>query len=191
MPKIKAESVEAHRKNQLQTLVDSSVALIIKNGFHNLKFEDIAKKAKISRTTVYEYFKTKEDIAIAIAKVEIPKWKELIVSEIQKEKNPSQQLKRFITTQLQLIESGQHQAPFILMKSELSPKTMQHIGHLHEELLLVLKPIIEEIGGVKKSKELPFIWGAISSAGHMVEQGSNVLETSESLYQFILSAIKK
>lgn len=191
MPKIKAQSVELHRQNQLQVLVDSSIALIIKNGFHSLKFEDVAKKSKISRTTVYEYFNSKEDIAIAIAKLEIPKWKEKICSEIKSEKSPSLQLKKFISTQLQMIESGQHQAPFILMKSELSPKTMQHIGHLHEELALVLKPIIEAIGGDKKSKDLPFIWGAIASAGHMIEHGSNVGETTESLYQFILSAIKK
>ena len=68
MPKIKAQSVEIHRQNQLQVLVDSSIGLIIKNGFHSLKFEDVAKKSKISRTTVYEYFNSKEDIAIAIAK---------------------------------------------------------------------------------------------------------------------------
>ncbi|NPA66694.1 MAG: TetR/AcrR family transcriptional regulator [Epsilonproteobacteria bacterium] len=43
--------------------------LILKNGLHNLTVSDLAKAADIGKGTVYEYFRSKEEIVFELAKI--------------------------------------------------------------------------------------------------------------------------
>ncbi|PKM68570.1 MAG: hypothetical protein CVU95_02905 [Firmicutes bacterium HGW-Firmicutes-2] len=47
-------------------ILESGYDLFLEKGFMNTTIEEIAKKVKIARTTVYEYFKSKDDILIAL-----------------------------------------------------------------------------------------------------------------------------
>ncbi|PKM55978.1 MAG: hypothetical protein CVV00_01915 [Firmicutes bacterium HGW-Firmicutes-5] len=49
-----------------QQILEAGHSLFLEQGFMLTTIEEIAKKVKIARTTVYEYFKSKDDILIAL-----------------------------------------------------------------------------------------------------------------------------
>lgn len=60
MPKI------VNKAQRREDIALSSTELFIQKGFHNLTVSEVAKNANIAKGTIYEYFKSKEDIVFAI-----------------------------------------------------------------------------------------------------------------------------
>ena len=56
MPKI--VDYEKRRKD----IIQKALYVFAKNGYHSTRFSDIAKRCKMGRTSLYQYFKNKEDI---------------------------------------------------------------------------------------------------------------------------------
>lgn len=72
MPRIRAESIEAHRKATRRELLDAAAALFREDGYDQTGLADIASYAGIGRTTVYEYFADKEDLLVNLVEDTVP-----------------------------------------------------------------------------------------------------------------------
>lgn len=55
--------VSEERKQQI---IDAAITAFSRNGFHKTRMDDIAEESKISKGLLYWYFKSKEEITIAI-----------------------------------------------------------------------------------------------------------------------------
>ena len=55
--------VSEERKQQI---IDAAITAFARNGFHKTRMDDIAEESKISKGLLYWYFKSKEEITIAI-----------------------------------------------------------------------------------------------------------------------------
>ena len=62
MPRLSAEQREHHR----QRIVDAATRCIAKNGFSDLRVEDICTEASVSKGSFYLYFDRKEDVLFAL-----------------------------------------------------------------------------------------------------------------------------
>lgn len=63
MPKI----TEAKRESRRQQILDAALRCFSRDGFHNTTTADIVRESGVSQGTLYLYFKTKEDIIVALA----------------------------------------------------------------------------------------------------------------------------
>jgi AcrR family transcriptional regulator len=63
MPKI----TEAKRESRRQQILDAALACFARNGFHNTTTADIVRESGVAQGTLYLYFKTKDDIIVALA----------------------------------------------------------------------------------------------------------------------------
>jgi AcrR family transcriptional regulator len=63
MPKIS----EAKRESRRQQILDAALRCFSRDGFHNTTTADIVRESGVSQGTLYLYFKTKDDIIIALA----------------------------------------------------------------------------------------------------------------------------
>lgn len=61
--KIEREQNKESRKNEI---IDTAKEMFLTNGYINTNMVDIANESKISRKTLYRYFKSKEEIALEI-----------------------------------------------------------------------------------------------------------------------------
>jgi AcrR family transcriptional regulator len=75
------------RQQKEKLILESAILLFGEKGFHTTKVEDVAKKAKISKGLVYFYFKSKEDLYMAIAKKGVEELKDLFNKAFGKEKD--------------------------------------------------------------------------------------------------------
>jgi AcrR family transcriptional regulator len=60
-------SITSEAKDQKrQSLIQAAVAVFSKRGLHETKMQDIADEAGVGKGTLYEYFRTKEDLFLAV-----------------------------------------------------------------------------------------------------------------------------
>ncbi len=55
---------EAEQDRRRHEIFQASVKLFLKNGFQETSMQEVAKAAGIGKSTLYDYFKTKEDILV-------------------------------------------------------------------------------------------------------------------------------
>ena len=72
MPRIRAESVEAHKKASRSAILDAALKVFLANGFSGTSLGAIADVAGLPRTTLYEYFPSKAHILLAVLEDRVP-----------------------------------------------------------------------------------------------------------------------
>jgi AcrR family transcriptional regulator len=78
VPKISEATVAEHRARQLRTLLDAARALVAEEGIEALSLAELARRVGLSRPSLYEYFRSKDDLVAAIVEAELPRWASLV-----------------------------------------------------------------------------------------------------------------
>jgi AcrR family transcriptional regulator len=65
MPKLWTETIEAHRRDVRDAILNTTAALVAENGLLSVTMSQIAEKTGIGRATLYKYFADVEAILVA------------------------------------------------------------------------------------------------------------------------------
>lgn len=65
MPKLWSETIEAHRREVRDAILDVTAALVVKHGLRSVTMSQIADETGIGRATLYKYFSDVEAILMA------------------------------------------------------------------------------------------------------------------------------
>lgn len=65
MPRLWSETIEAHRRDVRQAILETTWALVTKHGLLSVTMSQIAEEAGIGRATLYKYFSDVEAILLA------------------------------------------------------------------------------------------------------------------------------
>jgi AcrR family transcriptional regulator len=63
-------------------IVDAAIQVFAEKGFHQAKMTDIAKKLGVSKGTIYQYFKSKEDLFEAVVQIPLEKVREEPIADL-------------------------------------------------------------------------------------------------------------
>lgn len=72
MPRIQADTVAEHKALVRQRLLAAATVLFAEIGYEETTFADLAAEAGVGRTTIYEYFRDKEDLLATLVEDELP-----------------------------------------------------------------------------------------------------------------------
>lgn len=92
MPKLWEETIEAHRREVRQAIMDSAAALAAGQGLLALTMSQIAEQAGIGRATLYKYFSSVEEILRAWHAQQIEVHMESLERARQQTGHPGEQL---------------------------------------------------------------------------------------------------
>lgn len=114
----------ARLKNKENDILAAANEVFLSNGFSKTNMQDIADKAGIGKGTIYEYFKSKDDLFIQTLKYDIQSFNTQINEEILKEISFFNKLSKFIelTENFFLERVGRINYYITCGASELSPK---------------------------------------------------------------------
>lgn len=65
MPKLWEETIEAHRREVRDAILETTAALVVEHGLRGVTMSQIAEEAGIGRATLYKYFPDVEAILVA------------------------------------------------------------------------------------------------------------------------------
>lgn len=63
-------------------IVDAAIQVFAEKGYHQAKMTDIAKELGVSKGTIYQYFKSKEDLFKAVVQIPLEKVREEPIAEL-------------------------------------------------------------------------------------------------------------
>lgn len=81
-------------------IISAATSLFSRFGLEKTTMEDIAKAAKKGKSSLYYYFKNKEEVFAEVIKKEIAGLKTAIIEAIEKEDDPYNKFRKFVDARL-------------------------------------------------------------------------------------------
>lgn len=138
MPRIRAESIAAHKKASRQAILDAAQKVFLANGFAGASLSAISDVAGIPRTTIYEYFPSKGHILLEVLKDRIPPVLDDLLAE-GSDGAPLERINYIFSAGIELVVAAPEIAELMFRVGRELPKD------LRDEMWDLLGPVTEEI----------------------------------------------
>ena len=195
MPKIKADTVEAHRAQTIDALLDAFGSLVLEHGYAGLSFADIAAKAGLARTAIYNYFPDIEAMLFAWTQREVDNAITDLEHDVARASSAVERLRIFIRHQLQGFAT-RHLPPGQEVMRFLNPETfgrfMSHIEPLERILEDIVSGGVEagEFEGAEPKTAVPMVMACIGTKrGEVARDPSTLEQATEDLVAFLTRAL--
>jgi len=134
------KSPDKHRK-----IIRAATKVFAKKGFFNARISDIAKEAKVADGTIYLYFNNKADILLSVFEQEIGKLIDQVAGLLEKETDPQEKLRIFITNHLEEMKKNRYLAEVIHIELRQTSKLIrEYRKNTFNEYLAIIAHIIKE-----------------------------------------------
>ncbi len=92
VPRIKAGSIGEHKAITRRQILAATQELLSETGSADLNLADVAAAAGIGRTTLYEYFRDRDDLIATLVEETLPGVIEKLLEGVDRDKTPTEQL---------------------------------------------------------------------------------------------------
>ena len=199
-PRIKAETIAAHKEATRKQLLGAASELFRTFGYSDTNLADVAAKAGVGRTTIYEYFTDKEDLLVCLVEHEVPAVVTGMLTGLPDD----------IGTRERLAELIQRGLAFVSTDHELGSMVMRELPILTTEgaarIRAVHAPIEREISrlcrqGIASGEFRPFdpmdaarlVYGVMMAASQVLMRDSNakqrVHDAADTLVRFVFDGL--
>ena len=146
VPKLWKQTIEAHRREVGDAILDTTVALVAEHGLRSVTMSRIAEETGIGRATLYKYFPDVEAILLAWHERHVTGHLERLAELRDHANGPAERLEAVLTGYA-LIQHGRHggEAAALLHRDE-------HIGWAQRRLTDLFREVLTgaaEVGAVR------------------------------------------
>ena len=138
MPKIIGESLASHRELTRARLFDALGSLMGEQSFESITMSQIAERAGVGRTAVYNHFADKEVLLLAYMREVTSEFARVLKQRLEAEPDPLVRLRIYIRSHLQMI-GRYHVKAGMGLRRQMSG---QGASHLHDHAGLVGEVLI-------------------------------------------------
>lgn len=170
MPKISEATVAEHRARRLRTLLDAARALVAEEGIEALSLAALARRVGLSRPSLYEYFRSKDDLVAAILEEELPRWATLVEEALAGAGGLDGKVEAYIRAQLEVMTDGRHAAAVALVEHALAETAVERIRAGHAQLLRPLVTALEEGGVAEPALRAELVQGLVDAAARLAQR---------------------
>lgn len=142
MPKIIGGSLAEHRQQTRLRLFTALSTLMADRGFDAITLAEIAQKAGIGRTAVYNHFPDKESLLVGFINHETSEYVATLESDLADVADPVEQLRTYVRAQMRL-KRVFHLAPGPDLRTVLSRGTQRQLREHVVVIEAILRRIIE------------------------------------------------
>lgn len=184
MPRISAPTVAEHRSRQLATLLEAARELVVEQGSAALTLTALARRVGVSRTGLYEYFRSRESLVAAIVEDELPRAVERIHRALR-EASPdlATQIRAYVHAQVEVICDPRHAAVSALAVQALPAAHIRHILEGHGVMVTPLAGVLTRAGIPDAELRAELVQAVVDAAGRRIQQegptaGAAVIDTA-------------
>ena len=137
VPKLWNDTIEAHRRDVRDAIVDKTAALVAEHGLRAVTMSQIAEEAGIGRATLYKYFSEVEAILVAWHERQIAAHLEHLF-KLREQAGTARERLRAVLEAYALIqhEHQGHELAGLLHRGEHVARAQQHLTSLIRDLLV-------------------------------------------------------
>ena len=146
MPKIIGESLASHRELTRARLFEALGSLMGEQSFESITMSQIAERAGVGRTAVYNHFADKEVLLLAYMREVAGEFARVLTQRLEAEPDPLMRLRIYIRSHLQMIGRYHVKAGMSLrrhMSGQGASHLHDHAGVVGEVLIGILDEAME------------------------------------------------
>ena len=146
MPKIIGESLASHRELTRARLFEALGSLMGEQSFESITMSQIAERAGVGRTAVYNHFADKEVLLLAYMREVTGEFARVLTQRLEAEPDPLMRLRIYIRSHLQMIGRYHVKAGMGLrrhMSGQGASHLHDHAGVVGEVLIGILDEAME------------------------------------------------
>lgn len=142
MTRVRANDYELKK----QVILDSAVALIAQKGFDGATMSDVAAACGASKSHLYHYFSSKEDLLYAIVKEHITDQVTVLSAIVQEPRPAAERFTRFVGAFVQ--EGAKSRNHHLVLMNDikfLPPVQREDVRKMEQELMQLMVNLLHEI----------------------------------------------
>jgi len=185
MPRIDAPTVAEHHAARAAELSRLAIEIVEDEGAAALTLAELARRAGLSRPSLYSYFDSREDLVATICEQAVTVWADEVIATMEAESDPLLRLQAFVIAQLEAAAASRHQAAFALLESGLSPEGHARVMAAHAPLQAALREAVEQIGLDTATAVVPMVQAVVSSAYGQIQAGADADSVMQGARRFV------
>ncbi len=166
MPRIRAESIAAHKELTRREILETAADLFVRQGYEETGLGEIASVIGIGRTTLYEYFSDKEEILVCLVEENIPQVVDEMIGRIPTGLDGRERLGELLLASLAFVSDDRNLGTLIMREvPKLSPEAQVKVRAAHARLEREILDVCEAAVESGEFRNLdPIVAGRIASS---------------------------
>lgn len=171
MPKILAPTVAEHRAAQRAALLDAARSLLSEEAERAPGMADVARRAGLARSSVYAYFKSRDDLLDALIVDTFPRWSAYVRAQMEKADSPGARVLAYVYANLHLVARGDHALARALAATGRTDALANSSRLLHDELQTPLRAALADHGAYDPDRTAELVQSLVYTLTRMIEDG--------------------
>lgn len=184
MPRISAPTVAEHRAAQERALLDAARLLLAETGSVPT-FAALSERAGLARTSVYQYFRSTEDLLQAMVEDVFPRWSATVASAVDAAPDDAARVLAYMRANLELVAEGEHALATALADVGPSRAVIEGTRAMHDDLLRPLTGSLRSLGVADVPRTAELLNAILNTASRMVEAGAPLDEVWASVEHLV------
>ncbi|MET3640116.1 AcrR family transcriptional regulator [Prescottella equi] len=174
MPRINAPTVGEHRAAQQRALLDAAREVLAEGATDIPSFGEVAARAGLARSSMYQYFKSRQHLLEALIEDAFPRWSARVTAAMAHAGAPERRVLAYIDANLDLVAEGEHAIATALAQLAPGPEINAKSRAMHDDLYTPLSDALRELGASDVSAMSELINAVLHAATRQVERGEDV-----------------
>lgn len=179
MPRIQAPTVAEHRQRQIRLILDAARSLLASSA-QPLSLAAVGREAELPRSSVYQYFASRDDLLAAVVADVFPDWSRQVREQVEAAPSPGERVWAYIVANIKLFASSE-QAVARALADAVDPRVLKGpMEVFHAELQAPLQAALTDLGESDPTAIAELVDTMILQLSHHFD-GPNGLEETEAL----------
>jgi AcrR family transcriptional regulator len=141
VPKLWSETIEAHRRDVRQAILDATWALVTEHGLSAVTMSQVAEKAGIGRATLYKYYPDVESILLAWHERQVTQRHAQLARIVDQADDPGARLERVLEEFAMICYRRQHHDAELIALMHRG----EHIGRVQQQVRDLIRDLLVEV----------------------------------------------
>lgn len=187
MPRISEATVAEHRAVRERALLDAAHEILLETG-EAPGLSQVAARAGLARTSVYQYFGSKQDLLQAMVRDIYPRWTERISAAIDAAPTEADRILAYAVANVRLVADGAHAVGSALAALAPGEELDEQATRMHRE---VQEPLVQTLTslGVDSPQDVAELVNAVVHGTVMMLESRQDLEAAVRHLQTVLGPL--
>jgi AcrR family transcriptional regulator len=145
MPAIDAPTVAEHRQRRHDALIAATCTILLNEGAAAVTMASVAARTGLSRTAIYEYYRSANDIVADVVVDEMLAWNDHLTAATADIADPGQRLEAWLRAALGYVTDGRHAIVRATADASLPPARRAQVRSLHPHSLNFTSPNLNRL----------------------------------------------
>lgn len=170
MPRISADTVPGHRARRERAIMDATFELLHESGAAP-SLAQVAERAGISRTAMYHYYSSAQELLRAAAREVYPRWLQRVTDAVERAPTPREAVVAYAIACIDQVAEGGHAVGTALASVDPEGPPDEQAQDMHASAREPLIGALQELGVDDPEAIADLVMSVIHAAGQMAENG--------------------